>query len=100
MDAMQHQAEKFGTEIVWDDVVSVDLSGDTKTITATRADKKITMQIDNAEMTVNDEKLTLDAAPAIVDSRTLVPVRAIAESLGCDVSWNGANKQVVIEEIK
>ena len=84
--------EALGADVSWD--------GDTKTITATRADKKITMQIDNAEMSVNDEKLTLDAAPAIVDSRTLVPVRAIAESLGCDVSWNGANKQVVIEEIK
>lgn len=38
MDAMQHQAEKFGTEIVWDDVVSVDLSGDTKTITVDGGD--------------------------------------------------------------
>ena len=84
--------EALGADVSWD--------GDTKTITATRDEKKITMQIDNAEMTVNGEKLMLDAAPSIVDSRTLVPVRAIAESLGCDVSWNGANKQVVIEEIK
>jgi thioredoxin reductase (NADPH) len=38
MDAMQHQAEKFGTEIVWDDVVSVDLPGDTKTITVDGGD--------------------------------------------------------------
>jgi thioredoxin reductase (NADPH) len=33
MFKMQAQAEKFGTEIVLDDVVSVDLSGDVKTVT-------------------------------------------------------------------
>ncbi len=33
MFKMQAQAEKFGTEVVLDDVVSVDLSGDVKTVT-------------------------------------------------------------------
>ncbi len=33
MDNMQQQAEKFGADLVWDDVVDVDLSGDIKTIT-------------------------------------------------------------------
>ncbi|MET8563366.1 thioredoxin-disulfide reductase [Streptomyces flaveolus] len=33
MDKMQRQAEKFGTDIVFDDVVSVDLTGDIKTVT-------------------------------------------------------------------
>ncbi|MCH9275369.1 thioredoxin-disulfide reductase [Bifidobacterium amazonense] len=33
MDAMQKQAEKFGAELVYDDVVSVDFSGDVKTLT-------------------------------------------------------------------
>lgn len=33
MDAMQQQAEKFGAELVYDDVVSVDFSGDVKTVT-------------------------------------------------------------------
>ncbi|AGW42744.1 thioredoxin-disulfide reductase [Leifsonia xyli subsp. cynodontis DSM 46306] len=33
MVKMQAQAEKFGTEVILDDVVSVDLSGDVKTVT-------------------------------------------------------------------
>ncbi|MCI1832873.1 MAG: FAD-dependent oxidoreductase, partial [Bifidobacterium sp.] len=33
MDAMQKQAEKFGAEIVWDDVVSVNLADTIKTVT-------------------------------------------------------------------
>lgn len=38
MDAMQRQAEKFGAELVWDDVVSVDLSGDEKIVTCDQGD--------------------------------------------------------------
>ncbi len=32
MEAMQKQAERFGAEVVWDDVVSVDLAGPVKTV--------------------------------------------------------------------
>jgi thioredoxin reductase (NADPH) len=32
MEAMQKQAEKFGSEVVWDDATSVDLTGPVKTI--------------------------------------------------------------------
>ena len=38
MDAMQHQAEKFGAEIVFDDVVSVDLTADVKSVTCDGGD--------------------------------------------------------------
>src|SRR5690554_4727601 len=38
-----------------------------------------------------------DAKPFInEDSRTLCPVRFIAENLGAEVEWNGANKTVLI----
>ncbi len=32
MEAMQKQAERFGAEIVWDDVVQADLGGEIKTV--------------------------------------------------------------------
>lgn len=32
MENLQKQAEKFGAEVLWDDVVSVELRGDTKTV--------------------------------------------------------------------
>lgn len=38
MEAMQQQAETFGAEIVWDDVVSVDVKGDVKTVTCDQGD--------------------------------------------------------------
>ncbi|MET0989059.1 MAG: FAD-dependent oxidoreductase, partial [Glaciihabitans sp.] len=38
MMKMQEQAEKFGTEVVLDDVVSLDLTGDVKTVTLGNGD--------------------------------------------------------------
>ena len=38
---------------------------------------------------VNDVFLKMDAKPFMVNNRTYVPVRALAEALGAEVSWNG-----------
>lgn len=37
-----------------------------------------------------------DVQPVILDGRTLVPVRFIAESFGADVAWDGATKTVTV----
>lgn len=39
----------------------------------------------------------LNVQPVISDSRTLVPVRFIAESFGADVDWNGDTKTVTVK---
>ena len=45
---------------------------------------------------INGEELITDTAPIIVDGRTLVPIRAIAEGLWCDVSWDQDTQGVTI----
>ena len=81
--------EALGADVDWDDA--------TKTITAVKGETTIKMQIGNDKMTRNGTESTLDSAPVIIDSRTLVPVRAIAESFGSDVSWDGETKTVIIK---
>ena len=61
---------------------NVDWNGDTQTVTATKDDITVIMQIDNKVINVNGENITLDVPPQLVDSRTLVPARAVAESFG------------------
>ena len=34
--------------------------------------------------------------PAVVNGRTLIPVRGVLEAMGCEVEWNGTTKQVTI----
>ncbi|WBW49545.1 stalk domain-containing protein [Peptoniphilus equinus] len=60
----------------------------------------IEMTVNKKAYTVNDTAATLDAAPFIQDSRTLVPVRFVAEALGLDVAWDEATKQVTLQGAK
>lgn len=94
MVPMRKIFEVFGANVEWD--------GDTKTITATTAEKELKLQIDNKTATVkasgddSTEEISLDAAPVIYNNRTMVPVRFIAESLELHVGWVPETKTVVI----
>ena len=65
-------------------------------ITAKNDGNTIGLEIGSNEMTVNDEKVSLDTVPVIIDDRTLVPLRAVSEALDCNVDWNGDTKTVTI----
>lgn len=63
------------------------------------SDTTIVMTIDNPVMIVNNENVNIDengTAPVIADGRTLVPIRAIAETLGGRIEWNNDSKTVTI----
>ncbi len=51
------------------------------------------------DITVNIDglKLSADAAPVIVNDRTMVPFRAICEALGLKVSWNAQQQTVTVQ---
>lgn len=44
---------------------------------------------------VNNKEVHFDQKPIIAEDRTLVPLRAIMEALGADVSWNGETKTAI-----
>lgn len=89
--------ERIGATVTWIE--------SEKIIFATSDDLLITMQIDNPIMSVrsveNDEviKIELDSPPFIKDGSTIVPVRAVAESLGCSVEWDSQTYTVDISTI-
>lgn len=45
---------------------------------------------------VDGEELITDVPPQIINGRTMVPVRAVTEAVGCKVEWIDAEKRVVI----
>ena len=81
--------EALGAEVTWEDA--------TQTVGATRGDIKISLQIGSSEMKINDTVKTLDVPAKLLNSRTLVPVRAVAEAFGCKVGWDGVTNTVTIE---
>jgi hypothetical protein len=46
-------------------------------------------------VTVDGEALNFDVEPAIVDGRTMVPMRAIFEALGATVEWDAAEQKII-----
>ena len=83
--------ETMGAEVEW--------ASETQTIFAKKDDINIEMQIDNLIIKVNEEIITLDVPPMLIESRTLVPVRAVAESLNTTVNWDGENNTVIIKSL-
>ncbi len=88
MVPMRKIFEAMGAVVYWD--------GETRTIIAVKNDVVMLMQIDNPVIHVNGESITLDVPPQLVDSRTLVPARVVAESLKAKVDWDGEARTVLI----
>ncbi len=82
--------EAMGANVNWDDA--------TRTVTASRGDTTISLAIGSDQLYVNGEAKTLDVPAQIINNNTMVPVRAIAESFGCEVNWNDEARRVYIEE--
>ena len=66
------------------------------------ATKEVTLNIDGKEikMTVGKTLEKYGVAPVIIDGRTFVPVRFVADELGATVAWDDATKTVTITKIE
>ena len=56
----------------------------------------IILQIGNQNFTVNGVQNTLDSPPVIKNSRTLLPIRVVIESLNGTVGWDGTERKVTV----
>ena len=63
-------------------------------------DSLIVLKIGDPNATINDAKYEIDpgrgTVPYILNSRTMLPLRFVIESMGGEVGWNGAEKKVSI----
>lgn len=86
--------EALGADVTW--------VGDRQMIIATHGESVILMEIGMDVLVKTNvlegasERIALDVPPQIVDERTLVPIRAVAEALGAQVEWDGTKQQVLI----
>jgi len=53
--------------------------------------------IGSKTMTVDGARVALDAPAALVEDRTLVPLRAVVEHLGGSIAWNARTRQVTLK---
>ena len=86
--------EAMGAEVKWID--------ETQSVEITRNDFKVTLIIGSQTAIVNTEVKMLDVPALIIDhdndyyGSTMIPVRFVAEALGCDVKWENDTRTVVV----
>lgn len=82
--------EALGGTVDWDSVE--------QKITVELNDTTVKLWIGRSTALVSGATKSLDVAPQIVNNRTLLPLRFVAENLNCDVAWNGENQSVTITQ--
>ena len=83
-------AEKLGYSVTW--------FADTETVSMQKGSDLVQLSIDSKSMYHNSYNIIIDVAPLIYDDRTYLPVRAVAEAMGCKVDWNGSERAVYISQ--
>lgn len=58
----------------------------------------ISLTIDSDAAYLNGEEHILDTAPVVINGRTMLPIRFIAEGFGLSVDWNEAEQSVTIAD--
>ncbi|MBN2222106.1 MAG: copper amine oxidase N-terminal domain-containing protein, partial [Vallitaleaceae bacterium] len=80
--------EALGGTIAWEST--------TKTITISAQGNIVVMQIGSLSYSVNGSSYQMETAPVIINSRTMIPLRAATESLHCDLEWDPNLRQITI----
>lgn len=83
--------EALGAEISWDN--------NTRTVTGYKEGITVILPIGSRYPTVNGVPIEIDVAGTLLDGRTMVPARFIAESLNADVQWMQDTRTVVITSV-
>ncbi|MCL1805551.1 MAG: stalk domain-containing protein [Clostridiales bacterium] len=80
--------EAMGATVQWNE--------STQTVTATKGDAVVVLTVGSVSPTVNGQVVPLDQPGAIVDGRTLAPLRFVGEAFGGTVDWSEATGTVTI----
>lgn len=70
---------------------------DSQTAVAEKRSNYISIQIGNKEMYKNGSPIPLEVPAQLINGRTMVPLRAVAEALDATVEWNNATNTITIQ---
>lgn len=82
--------ESLGADVLWDN--------DTRTAHARWDGGSLSLPIGSSQAVVNGEVRSLDVPAQLIDGRTMVPLRFVAESMGALVGWYQNTRAVTINK--
>lgn len=75
----------------------VDWNAEEKIVTITKEEKVIVFYLAENKVYVNDNEVEIDVPAEVMNNRTMVPIRFIAEQLGLKVQWDEELQVIEIE---
>lgn len=82
-------SEGMGAEVEW--------NAEEKIVTITKGDKVIVFELTENKVFVDDVETIIDVPAKVMNNRTMVPLRFIAEQLGLKVGYDEEMQTIVIE---
>ncbi|MCT4595714.1 MAG: copper amine oxidase N-terminal domain-containing protein [Anaeromicrobium sp.] len=82
--------EGLGANVTW--------NGEERKVIVSKGDSEIIFQLKDGKVFVNGEEKTIDVPAQIMNNRTIVPLRFIAEELGLKVDYDGETDTIEIDE--
>lgn len=86
---MRQIAQELGCEVNWNEAA--------KQIYVMRGSDIIVFTVDSKTGYENGKEFTMDVPATIVNDRTMLPVRALADALHLNIKWNDPNRIVSIQ---
>lgn len=87
---VRYVVEKLGYTVEWDEASqTVYIKNETM--------ENSLFQGEGIKVSVNNEQIQFDVEPVILNGRTLIPIRAVVEKMGCTVEWDAELQVVYIE---
>ena len=80
--------EKAGAEVMW--------VQPTQTATISRGDYVVTIKYGESVMYKNGTAIALEQPADVINNRTMIPVRAIAEAMDFSVTWDGHHSLILV----
>ena len=77
---------------------SAELTANSTLYAKWKENNEIILTIGSRKISVFGREIKNDVAPKIVNDRTMLPIRIVAESLGGTVTWNGELQRVTIQK--
>ncbi len=74
----------------------VDWNQDTQTATITKDSYVVTIKYGDSVMYKNGQAIALEQPADVINNRTMIPVRAIAEAMDFSVTWDGHHSLILV----
>jgi len=83
-------SEKLGGQVAWNE--------ESYSVTITKGDTVIEITANSTTVLVNGAPVEMSTPAEVTCGRTYLPLRFLAEALGCNVAWDGENEIIDIDD--